>query len=204
MRNRRKRGGSPTLQGERNYQTARGIFGGYFETDDEVQDRVIRNALAPRFAKQKKSVDAIVGIAGSVNLFRFLGRVTITRQQGIDLFKRKEREMRKFPQSRQEAAALFVANLNARGSKISDTRPSALKRKVSKTRAAPEHGSFKRDIDMKTKIIGALKVDRNFNRMIGSLQAMIDTFRKLGVKGSGKFKTPKVNIGKSVTKSLKK
>jgi len=193
--------GSPTLQGERNYQTARGLFGGYFETDEEVQDRVIRNALAPRFARQKKEVGGIVSLAGSVNLFRFLGRVTISRNQGIDLFKRKERELSRFTLTRQEAAAKFIATLNARGSKISDARPNVLKRRKTTSRAAPEHGSFKRDINMTTKITGAVRTDKAMNRFIASLQGMINSFRNLDNSGKAKkFKLPTITVKKTIGK----
>ena len=199
MKMSKKKKGKGTLQQERNYQLARGLTGGYFETDDEVQDRVIRNALAPRFARQKKEVGAIVSLAGSVNLFRFLGRVTITRQQGIDLFKRKERELGKITLNRQEAAAKFITNLNAQGGKISDARPSVLKRKKTTTRAAPESGSFNRDIDMKTTIKGAVKTDRSMNKFIASLQGMLNSFRKLDNSGQ-KVKLPKITISKTIIK----
>lgn len=193
----KKKGGKGTLQQERNYQTARGLFGGHFETDEEVQDRVIRNALHPRFAKQKKEVGAIVSLAGSVNLFRFLGRVTLTRNKGIDLFKRKERELAKFTLTRQEAAAKFIATLNARGGKISDARPSALKRRTTNKRAAPESGSFKRDIDLKTTIKGAVRTDKSMNRFIASLQGMLDSFRKLDNSGK-KVDIPKISVKKII------
>ena len=195
----KKKGGKGTLQQERNYQLARGLIGGHFESDEEVQDRVIRNALAPRFAKQKREVGAIVSLAGSINLFRFLGRVTITRDKSIDLFKRKERELSRFTLTRQEAAAKFITKLNARGGKISDARPNVLRRKKTSTRAAPESGSFKRDIDMKTTIKGAVKTDKSMNTFIASLQGMINSFRNLDTSGK-KFKAPTITVKKIIGK----
>ena len=115
MRKRQPRRGqrNSTVQQEQQYQLARGLFGDYFESDEEVQDRMIAAAFLPRFVgNKKKSVDGIVNIAASVNLFRFLGRVLVTRQTAKDLlFKRLEREKNKFKITREEAAAKFIQKL---------------------------------------------------------------------------------------------
>ena len=118
-----------------------------------------------------------------------------------DLFKRKERELARFTLTRQEAAAKFIATLNARGGKISDARPNVLKRRKTTSRAAPEHGSFKRDINLSTKITGAVRTDKAMNRFIASLQGMINSFRNLDNSGKAKkFKLPTITVKRTIGK----
>lgn len=196
MRRNKKRGGPPTLQGERNYQTARGILSPskLFENDEEVQLRVVRNALNKRFGGNVKEIAAITSLAGSVEMFRKLGRLVIDRKTAADLIKRKVREGNRVVSkagSRQDAAARFMTQTPYRP--ISDTRPSALKRK-GPTRAEPQHGSFRGML--RTKVIGAVKTDKRMNLFIKSLDDLIHTIRSLGVKGTAKL--PKISVKKYI------
>ena len=204
MRKRQPRRGqrNSTVQQEQQYQLARGLFGDYFESDEEVQDRMISAAFLPRFVgNKKKSVDGIVNIAASVNLFRFLGRVLVTRQTAKDLlFKRLEREKNKFKITREEAAAKFIQKLDARGSALPKTRPQALKRKSGNPRARTQPGSFSRDIKFSTRIQGAIQTDKKLRKFIAELQNVINTFASLDTRGNIKVKSPRINIGKQIIK----
>lgn len=199
---RRKRSGPPTLQGERNYQIARGIFGGHFETDDEVRERVIRNALLPRFTKgQSRSVEAILSLAGSVEMFQKLGRFVITRGQAVELYQRKLRSQNKIlsaSQTREAAAANFF--MQSPYKPISDVRPMALRRKGPK-RAEPKHGSFKGLFG--TKIIGAIQTDNRMNKFIRGMDDLIRTIQSIGIEGSGKIRAPRISTATVIKNSIK-
>ena len=191
-----------TVQQEQQYQLARGLFGDYFETDQEVQDRMMAAAFLPRFVRSKsKSVNAIVNIAAKTNLFRFLGRVLVTKDTAKDLLlKRLKREQNKFTITREEAAAKFIQKLDARGSALPKTRPNALRRKSGNPRAITQPGSFKRDINMQTIIKGAINTDKKFQKFVVELQTLINTFASLDTRGKISARAPSINIGKSISK----
>lgn len=198
-----KRRGNSSIRQEMQYQLARGLFGGDFESDEQVQERVFAGAFLPGFAKQKKEVEGIVNVSASINLFRFLGRVLVTKDTAKDLLlKRWEREKNKFTLTREEAAAKFIARLDARGGRLPRTRPASMKRASGNPRSAPRPGSWKQDIDYRTVIKNFANTDKDFKKMIVNLQNLINAMAALDNtdKKGRKMSLPKISVSRLVSK----
>jgi len=165
----RRRGGSYSRNREAKYITLRGIFGDTsFLSDDEMREIVIFTAGLREY-QNKPQVEAMMKLSGNIDLFRNLGRFTLTRDAYKRLIAlRDKRRYDKFTQTRADAIASFMSDKKPHNVKVQ--RPTRFMRKDGQPRAIEQKGSSRGKISV--QYIGFTKVNKDFERLMKELSKL--------------------------------